>query len=288
MMTPQTALQHFLRDLKNANKSSQTIRAYRSDLIAFIAHCPDDLAQVDVSYLRSFFAQWDHLKPATRARKQSSVASFLQWLYRQGLIADNPMLKIDRVQVDQPLSLPPSRDEIETILERIPPDQLRDQLLFRLIFETGMRISEALSLHIEDLDLALDDEHITVLGKGQRKRTILLDDSSLVALLKRYLRKYHYQHGPLFRAHKNYQGGSLRYQSAQEKWEKYCQQADIDCTLHQLRHAHATELVNDGVSLATIRKRLGHKHIQTTLRYAQLSDEIADAEIRAWRRKKQS
>jgi site-specific recombinase XerD len=57
--------------------------------------------------------------------------------------------------------------------------------------------------------------------------------------------------------------------------------------IHQLRHAHATELVNDGVSLATIRKRLGHKHIQTTLRYAQLSDETADAEIRAWRRKKQ-
>jgi len=149
-----------------------------------------------------------------------------------------------------------------------------------------MRISEALSLHIADLDLTLDDEHITVLGKGQQQRTILLDDSSLVTLLKKYLKKHQYQHGPVFRAHKNYQGGALRYQSAQEKWGNYCQQAGIECTLHQLRHAHATELVNDGVSLATIRKRLGHKHIQTTLRYAQLSDETADAEIRAWRRNK--
>ncbi len=60
----------------------------------------------------------------------------------------------------------------------------------------------------------------------------------------------------------------------------------MECTLHQLRHAHATELVNDGVSLATIRKRLGHKNFQTTLRYAQQSDEAANAEIRAWRRKK--
>ena len=54
----------------------------------------------------------------------------------------------------------------------------------------------------------------------------------------------------------------------------------------KLRHTHATELVNDGVSLATIRKRLGHKNIQTTLRYAEQSDETADAELRAWRRHK--
>ena len=286
MVTLQSILEHFLRDLKNANKSPLTIRAYRSDLKVFIAHCPDELSQIDASHLREFFSQHDHLKPTTRARKQTSVASFLKWAYRHDLIMTNPMLKVDRVQVDQILASPPSRDDIQIIFNQIPDNHLRDQLLFRLLFETGMRISEALSLYIEDLDLSLDDEHVTVIGKGQHKRTILLDDSSLVVLLKRYLRKHKYQHGPLFRAHKNYQGGALRYQSAQQKWDKYCRQADIKCTLHQMRHSHATELVNEGVSLATIRKRLGHKHIQTTLRYAQLSDEVADVEIRAWRRKK--
>ncbi len=285
-MTPQIALENFLRDLQNANKSPQTIRGYRSDLQTFISYCPDDLTQLNATHLRLFFAQHDHLKTATRARKQSSVASFLQWLYRQDLITNNPMVKMERVQTAPSLSVPPSRGEIEAVFNLIPAEQLRDQLLFRLIFETGMRISEALSLYVEDLDLCLDDEHITVVGKGKRKRTILLDDTKLVALLKRYLRKHQYQNGPLFRAHKNFQGGPLRYQSAQEKWNKYCQQAGIACTLHQLRHAHATELLNDGVSLATIRKRLGHKHIHTTLRYAQLSDQAADAEIRAWRRRK--
>jgi integrase len=62
-----------------------------------------------------------------------------------------------------------------------------------------------------------------------------------------------------------------------------CGEAYVQCTLHQLRHTHATELVNDGVSLATTRKWLGHKNIQTTLRYAEQSDETADAELRAWR-----
>jgi site-specific recombinase XerD len=58
--------------------------------------------------------------------------------------------------------------------------------------------------------------------------------------------------------------------------------------MHQLRHAHATELVNDGVSLATFRKRLGHKDLQTTLRYAEQSDTVTDEEIRQWRRQKEA
>lgn len=81
-------------------------------------------------------------------------------------------------------------------------------------------------------------------------------------------------------------GAALRYQSVHQQWQRYCEQAGVACTLNQLRHSHDTELVNDGVSLATIRKRLGHKNIQTTLRYAEQSDEAADAELRAWRRQK--
>ncbi|MFO7680114.1 MAG: tyrosine-type recombinase/integrase, partial [Chloroflexota bacterium] len=84
---------------------------------------------------------------------------------------------------------------------------------------------------------------------------------------------------------KNSWGGALRYQSVQQRWQIYCEQAGVNYTLHQLRHSHATELVNAGVSLATIRKRLGHKNIQTTLRYAEQSDATADAELRAWRRR---
>ena len=80
-------------------------------------------------------------------------------------------------------------------------------------------------------------------------------------------------------------GGSLRYQSAHEHWVTYCAAAGVDATLHQLRHTHATELVNAGVSLATIRKRLGHRNLQTTLRSAEQSDAVADAELRAWRRR---
>ncbi|MGZ5949272.1 MAG: tyrosine-type recombinase/integrase [Isosphaeraceae bacterium] len=178
-----------------------------------------------------------------------------------------------------------SRGQVEAILAVIPAAQWRDRLLFRLIFETGLRVSEALGLYVEDLDLTADDEHLNVLGKGGQSRTVLLDDAHLVGQLRAYLKRTGYRHGPLFRAEKNGRGGPLRYQSVQERWAGYCAQAGVCCTLHQLRHTHATELVNGGVSLATIRRRLGHKNLQTTLRYAEQSDATSDAELRAWRRK---
>ena len=174
---------------------------------------------------------------------------------------------------------------MEAVLTAIPAAQRRDRLLFRLIFETGLRVSEALGLHVEDLDLTADDEHLNVLGKGGQRRTVLLDEAGLVGQLRSYLKWTGYRHGPLFRAEKNGRGGPLRYQSVQERWARYCAQVGVSCTLHQLRHTHATELVNGGVSLATIRRRLGHKNLQTTLRYAEQSDATADAELRAWRRK---
>lgn len=70
----------------------------------------------------------------------------------------------------------------------------------------------------------------------------------------------------------------------QERWQGYAGRAGVTCTIHQFRHSHATELVNGGVGLATIRKRLGHRHSQTALRHAEVSDRGADAEVSAWRR----
>jgi integrase len=97
-----------------------------------------------------------------------------------------------------------------------------------------------------------------------------------------YLAHTGYHHGLLFRAQKNGDGQPLRYQSVQERWARSCQQADIACTPYQLRQTHVTELVNEGVSLNTIRQRLGHKNVQMTLRYADQNDATADAGLRTW------
>lgn len=274
----------FLTDLAHANRSLHTRHAYGTDLAQLCAFHQGPLQAVTAEVLHNFFNKHLHLSPATRARKQAAVASFLAWAHQHELLDTNPMLKIERVKLDPPQPRGMERNEIERILGFIPTDCLRDRLFFRLLLETGLRVSEGLSLYVEDIDLSLDNEHLTIVGKGGKRRTVLLDDPRLVQQLRAYLKRVGYKHGPLFRAEKNGRGGPLRYQSMQERWDHYCTQAGVVCTLHQLRHTHATELINGGGSLPTIRKRLGHKNLQTTLRYAEQADGTADMEIWKWRR----
>lgn len=260
----------FLADLAHANHSSHTLRAYAADLAQLYAFHQGPVCTVTVEILRTFFEMHAHLRPATSARKQAAVARFLTWAEQQELLDNNPMRKIDQAKPDPPQPHGVERDQIERIIKAIPAEHLRDRLFFRLLLETGLRVSEGLSLYMEDLDLSLDNEHLTVVGKGGKRRTILLDDSRLVQQL---------------RAEKNGRGGPLHYQSMQERWDHYCSQTGVACTLHQLRHSHATKLINGGVSLPTVHKRLGHRNLQTTLRYTEQADETADAEIRQWCRR---
>jgi integrase/recombinase XerC/integrase/recombinase XerD len=276
----------FLVDLTAAGKSRHTVRGYRGDLAEFAEHHDGGPAEVTVTVLRGHFTALGDRAPATRARKQAAVAAFLRWCHRHDLIESNPAALLDRVKVPEaaPRGVDPER--VDQVLAAIPKINLRDRVLFTLIARTGVRAGEALGVHIEDLTLTPDDEHVTVHGKGGRSRTVLLDDPALVALLRRYLRQSGCTRGPLFRAAKNHIGGPLRYASAQELWAKYNAAAGEDIELHQLRHTHATELVRDGVSVQTIRKRLGHRKIQTTLLYAEHSDQAADDELRARRRRR--
>ncbi|OLV19215.1 tyrosine-type recombinase/integrase [Deinococcus marmoris] len=277
----QIAAEQFLAGL---NRSPATIRAYRADLTHLQRWLQDSGRELDAAALEAYFAAhaW---AASTQNRKQTAIERFCHWSRQHGGLALDPTRHLERPNIPPPHPRGLRRDDIERIFAVIPARQTRDTLLFRLVFETGLRISEALNIHLDDLDLARGDEHLTVLGKGAQRRTVLLDDPRLVNALRKYLRSLDYEHGPLFQAQKNGRGGPLRYQSVQERWQGYAASAGVTCALHQLRHSHATELVNGGVSLGTIRKRLGHRHIQTTLRYAEISDASADAELRIWRRK---
>jgi integrase/recombinase XerD len=150
----------------------------------------------------------------------------------------------------------------------------------------GARACEVCGLHVEDLDLRLDDEHARIHGKGGTVRTVLMDDRGYVALLRLYLARAGYTSGPLFRASINGDGGPLSYDAAHHRWQGYCARAGVDLDIHQLRHAHATELINSGVSIEAVRRRLGHASTETTQLYALLEDKVADAEIRAARRRR--
>lgn len=290
-MKLKTAIEEFLTDLQNAARSRYTLINYQADLRQFANTLTADIEvsqALSAEPLRRWFSGHENLATASRARKQATLAAFCDWCYRHALIAADPMRVVERVKIAAPVPRGVARRDIEKVLAAIPATNPRDKVMFHLITETGLRASEVLGLHVEDLSLTLDDERLSVLGKGGKRRTVLLDDRALVKQLKAYLKEAGYRNGPLFRAVKNGTGGRITYQSFYELWQKYCEQAGLTISLHQLRHSHATELVNAGVSLTTIRKRLGHSNMQTTLRYAEQSDQAADAELRAFRRKQEA
>jgi integrase/recombinase XerD len=178
----------FLAELAHANRSRHTCRAYATDLAQFSAFYRGPVGGITAEVIRGFGATLERLVPASRARKQAALASFLEWARRQGHVASDPMASVARVRPDPPRPRSLGRELVEAILKVIPAAQRRDRLLFRLIFETGLRVSEALGMHLEDLNLTADDEHLNVLGKGGQRRTVLLDDTRLVGQLRAYLR----------------------------------------------------------------------------------------------------
>ena len=176
---------------------------------------------------------------------------------------------------------------IRKVLDAIPKNNLRDRLLFTLIAETGLRVGEALGIYYEDLVLTPDDEQIVIRGKGGQRRTVMLYAAPRsLKLLRRYLRQSGIKSGALFRGDPR-RGGSaspIHYRTAHHAWRRYCAKAGVKVNIHALRHSFATRLLNEGVSLAVVRKLLGHRRMQTTLRYAEVTDATVKRELRTYHR----
>ncbi|MGP4104060.1 tyrosine-type recombinase/integrase [Nonomuraea sp. KM90] len=282
-------LDDFLTDLANAGASTHTRRPYRGDLIPFAAHHGEETAALTATPVRAYLSELTELSPASRKRKRAAVASFAKWAVRHDFSDANPMDRIHTVKVPKNLPRPAAADVAKVLAvvcsrRDLPLDRLRDRVLFETAYVCGARASEVCGLYVEDLDLRMDDEHVRIHGKGGSVRTVLLDDRGYVTLLKPYLARAGYTAGPLFRANINGSGGPLSYDAAHHWWAGYCScGVDVD---HQLRHTHATELINAGVSIEAVRRLLGHASTETTQLYALLDDKVADAEIRAARRRR--
>jgi site-specific recombinase XerD len=276
------AVEEFLNDLGFSGRSRHTIINYRSDLIHFFSQVSSSLSKISSDVIKQYLQNLEGKALSTKARKQASLRSFFEWCIRNNYLLTNPVNKVERIKLPEALPRGIERKAIQRILDIIPRKNLRDRLLFTLTSETGLRISEALGIYHEDLILTPDDEKIIIWGKGNRTRTVMLYASpESLKILKRYLHYSGIKSGALFRGDEQ-KGGSkkpIHYRTAHYLWTKYCKRAGITANIHALRHSFATELINGGVSLAVIRKLLGHKNIQTTLRYAEVNDNTIRQEL---------
>jgi integrase/recombinase XerD len=281
-------LRGFLDELESSGKSKHTVINYRSDLTHFFSQIDSSLNEISSDTVKKYFHKLDGKSLSTKARRQASLQSFFWWCVKNDYLSSNPMDKVERIKLPESLPRGLDRKVIEKIFSTIPKENLRDKLLFTLIAETGLRVSEALGIYYEDISLIADDEKIIIKGKGNKMRTIMLYATpESLKLLKRYLRESNIKSGAIFRGDER-KGGSkkpIHYRTAHHLWSKYCRKAKVRAKIHALRHSFATQLINEGVSLAVVRKLLGHKNMQTTLRYAEVSDATVKAELMEKHRK---
>lgn len=267
-----------------ARKSSSQAgaRAYRTDILQFYSYlekeCPwlaslEDLTLHDgEGYVSSLFMEG--AAKSSIARKLSALRTFFKYLQANKIITKNPLagLKNPRQEKRQPETL--NVDETFSLLDqqkRGEPLFLRDIALAELLYGSGLRISEAVGLNVNDADC--ERNYIKVLGKGDKERLAPLSDSSREALSA-----WLSVRGKIAEAGEKalFVGGRGKRLNRREGFriiEKLCRSAGLKKVVspHALRHSFASHLLSAGADMRTIQELLGHSRLSTTERYTHIA-----------------
>lgn len=273
-------IQAFVRYLRGeGHKSKNTVMSYARDLKKLDMFCRsqgvDSLHQVTYDTMEQFvqYLQEEGKKPSTISRNIASARAFFLYLKNKGILEEDPLsgLKSPKIIKKTPAVL--SFADVLKLLEQPSgntPKDLRDRAMLELMYATGIRVSELISLRTSDLDL---HKKFITCSYSDRKRVIPFGSAAETAL-HRYMKKGR----PFFVSDKD--GGLLftncsgRPMSRQGFWKilkNYGKKAGIqeDVTPHMLRHSFATHLVGNGVDLKSVQVMLGHADISTTHVYTQ-------------------
>ena len=278
---------NFLAVEKNA--SNNTIAAYKNDLAqfeVFLARPPAGPrpwkgikgASV-VDFVEDLRAR--QYKDATVARKVAAVKSFFGFLTAEGQIEGDPTENLKSPQVGKSLPRALTVEEVDDLLEqparRNSPESRRDKAMLELLYATGLRVTELVSLDLSDVALESDPVTVRCLGKGERERILPLHQRPIDEL-----RQYIFHIRPkLVRNRResalfvNRRGERLTRQGFWLILKNYAREAGLDRTItpHTLRHTYATHMLSGGMPLRNVQDALGHASISTTQIYTHLTDD---------------
>ena len=268
--------------------SPHTVMAYRSDLeqvVTFLQRrapgkAPiDSWNRVDENILTacSIYLRDRSYAPATIARKIAALKSLFRFLLEEGSIDRDPAESLTAPRVGRSLPKALSEQEIDRLLAQPDGgktvDAIRDKAMLELLYATGIRVTELVSLDINHLNLAT--KYLRCMGKGSKERFIPLHDEAVKALqnhLEKGRNRLHTSQDQqaLFL---NHQGERLTRQGFWHILKEYAGKAGIKgpVTPHTFRHSFATHLLRGGASLRHVQELLGHSSIATTQVYTHLT-----------------
>lgn len=273
--------------------SEASVEAYAQDILDFESYLDEfgvslaRPAEIDKQMIQGFMAHLfrNGLAPSSRARKLSALRSLFRHLQRTHKIESDPTAGVRNpkqdqrhpamLNVDQMFSLLAEAGENLTAPATVcTPEEalaLRDKALLELLYGSGLRISEALDLDVEDIRSGATT--LLVKGKGSKQRQILLSDTSTAALTRwmeaRSLVPPQYGERALFIGKR---GKRLNRRQAARLLDEHAKLAGIPqhVSPHDLRHSFATHMLEGGADLRAVQELLGHSRISTTQRYTHL------------------
>jgi len=282
------AFLHYLSAERGSSKN--TIDAYRNDLSGFRTFIdgngfqdPAIAKAITRNSINAYIADLNSRRyaRATVARKVAAVKSFCTFLLDHGDLSSNPATQVDSPRAPKPVPKPMTTVEVDLLLQEPrkydSPEATRDAAMLELMYATGMRVTELVSLNMDSLHLEPMPAWVRCLGKGGKERTIPVHEQAIEAMTQ-YLDDARPQllksrpHQALF---VNRRGERLTRQGFWLILKGYAKTAGIDShvTPHTLRHSFATHLLRGGASVRDVQELLGHANVSTTQVYTQLADE---------------
>lgn len=257
--------------------STNTLDAYRRDIIEFLTFAeevdlpPEKVGREEI--LEFIQLLYTRLSPRSVTRKISSLRSFFQFLLLDGYIKHDPTETLETPRNWRTLPTYLTREQVEALLSQPDPERphgIRDQAMLELMYATGMRVTELVSLRVDAVQMQA--KFVRATGKGRKDRIVPFGDSAADAL-QRYLDEA-YPHFRKKRSSSPYlfltqKGGKMTRQYFWMMVEKYGKQIGIAEKLspHVLRHSFATHLLENGADLRAVQMMLGHTDISTTQIY---------------------
>jgi integrase/recombinase XerC len=288
----QTIVDHYVNYLRaGRNASPHTVRTYLNALIGnkmrgkekgffqfLFTQKINSLEAVNKQTLRDYM-YWLMQQGVARtsiANKLSAIRSFYRYLQREELIKENPLEKITSPKLDRRLPIVLTTDEITRLLEAPTTSKSvgqRDKAILELLYASGLRVSEIVSLNLTQVDL--HEKEIRVLGKGNKERIVLMGEPAVKALTS-YLKDGRIK---LLGEKKNeamfinQSGKRLIARRIQKIIDRYAKTANISRKIHPhiLRHTFATHMLDGGADLRVVQELLGHASLSTTQIYTHVS-----------------
>lgn len=270
--------------------SHHTREAYRNDLSQMVGFletglaggAPTSWAGVGRNALQEyiFHLREKDYSATTMARKIASIKSFFRFLQREGSLKDNPALSLASPRMGRSLPKPLGVAEVRLLLEQPAKghtaEAKRDQAMLELLYATGIRVSELVSLDEEDFYLQAG--LVRCWGKGGRERLIPVHPQAT-----QIVQEYMSEARPRLRSNwgekalfLNRRGQRLTRQGFWQILKGYAKESGIQANItpHVLRHSFATHLLGGGADLRAVQDMLGHRNIATTQVYTHLANDF--------------